>query len=404
MNHIGIIGGGASALICAIELARKKHRVILFEKNTKLGRKILATGNGKCNISNSAIHLSRYHGESVGNIKEILKRFDGLKCQDYFRTLGLEITQGSKGRLYPMSQQAMSVVDILVHEARILGVEILLETQVLSISKKAQKFLISTTNTTHEVNACVIATGSRAMPKWGSSSSCYDFAQSFGHRIVEPFASLVQLISHEAHLELVSGVRMDASVELYVNNQKIQNAQGDILFAPYGLSGDAILEISRKASHALMLRHKVDVSLDLIPHLSQEALQALLHKRLAYAQNKPLLLWLEGMLPKKLALFILQKEKLNTQESSKIGMKEIKKLVFALKHMRFSISETKGLESAEVCAGGVDVSELSEKTLMSKKVDNLYFCGEVLDVDGDCGGFNLHFAWASGYVVAHSIV
>ena len=130
----------------------------------------------------------------------------------------------------------------------------------------------------------------------------------------------------------------------------------------------------------------------------------MLHKRLAYAQNKPLLLWLEGMLPKKLALFILQKEKLNTQESSKIGMKEIKKLVFALKHMRFSIAGTKGFETAEVCAGGVDVSELSEKTLMSKNVDNLYFCGEVLDVDGDCGGFNLHFAWASGYVVAHSIV
>ena len=404
MSHVGIVGGGASGLVCAIELARLGHRVSVFEHNHKLGRKILATGNGKCNISNSSIHLSQYHGESIGRIEGVLKRFDAKKCQEYFRCLGLEMRENSDGRRYPMSHQATSVVDILVHEARLLGVTFFLETLVLDVQKKATTFLLKTPEKVYEVDVCVIATGSCAMPKLGSLSSGYTFAKAFGHRVVEPFASLVQLVSDEPFLELVSGVRMDARVVLYENNSIVNEAQGDVLFTPYGLSGDAILQISRKASLALTSHHSVDVSIDMMPFITQEALQGLLQKRLAYAKDKSLLLWLEGIIPKKLALFIVQKEKLtSTQEASKLGMKEVKKIVFALKQMRFRIVSTKGVESAEVCAGGVDLREIDAHTLMSKKVENLYFCGEVLDVDGDCGGFNLHFAWASGFCVGQGI-
>ena len=404
MRRVAIVGAGASGLVCAIETARKGLDVTLFEKNTKVGRKILATGNGRCNISNENITLSRYHGESPSFAKEALRRFDTSTCKNYFRSLGLEMRKGEEGRLYPMSHQASSVVDILLHEARSLGVHFMLESEVTRIETKGVTFGVYVNEQTYTFDACVIATGSVAMPTLGSSSSGYGFAKALGHSVIEAYPSLVQFVSHEAHLKEVSGVKMDAMVELYVANQKRASVQGDLLFTAYGLSGSAILDISRIASKAFVEGETVHVMLDLLPNLTREALNALLQKRLSFSKGKSLGLWLEGIIPKKLAQFIIHHTKLeHIQEASALGAKEIKKIVFALKALRITIEGTKGFESAEVCAGGVDVRELNAKNLMSQKIENLYFCGEVLDIDGDCGGFNLHFAWASGYLVAQSL-
>jgi len=404
MSRVAIIGAGASGLVCAIEAARKGHNVTLFEKNSKVGRKILATGNGKCNISNEKITITRYHGESPSFAKEPLRRFDTHTCKTYFRSLGLEMREGEEGRLYPMSHQASSVVDMLLHEARSLGVNFLLESEVSKIEKNSADFVVHAKEQTYHFDACVIATGSVAMPTLGSSGSGYGFAKALGHAVIEPYPSLVQFVSDEPHLKEVSGVKMEANVELYIANQKCANVQGDLLFTAYGLSGSTILDLSRKASHAFVEGEVVHVVLDLLPNLTRDALSALLQKRLAFAKDKSLSLWLEGMIPKKLAHFIVENIKLtHIKEASALGAKEIKKIVFALKALRITIKETKGFESAEVCAGGVDVRELDAKSMMSAKVKNLYFCGEVLDIDGDCGGFNLHFAWASGYLVGQSI-
>ncbi|MCD8544150.1 MAG: NAD(P)/FAD-dependent oxidoreductase [Sulfurospirillum cavolei] len=404
MSRVAIIGAGASGLVCAIEASRKGHSVTLFEKNGKVGRKILATGNGKCNISNEKISLERYHGASVGFAKEALRRFDTFTCKAFFRSLGLEMREGEEGRLYPMSHQASSVVDMLLHEVRSLHVSIVLESEVSKIEKKGAEFILHVNAQTYVFDACVIATGSVAMPTLGSSGSGYAFAKSLGHSVIEPYPSLVQFVCDEPHLKEVSGVKMDANVELYIANQKCQSVQGDLLFTAYGLSGSAILDLSRKASHALVHDESVHVVLDLLPMLSREALTSLLQKRLSVAKDKSLSLWLEGMIPKKLAHFIIENTKIaHLKEASALGVKEIKKIVFALKALRLHVKATKGFESAEVCAGGVDVSELDAKNLMSKKIANLYFCGEVLDIDGDCGGFNLHFAWASGYLVGQSL-
>jgi predicted Rossmann fold flavoprotein len=404
MSRVAIIGAGASGLVCAIEASRKGHSVTLFEKNSKVGRKILATGNGKCNISNEKISLERYHGESPSFAKEALRRFDTLTCKTFFRTLGLEMREGEEGRLYPMSHQASSVVDMLLHEVRALHVNIVLESEVTKIEKKDATFVLHVNAQTHVFDACVIATGSVAMPTLGSSNSGYGFAKTLGHSVIEPYPSLVQFVCDEPHLREVSGVKMDATVELYIDNQKCQSVQGDLLFTVYGLSGSAILDLSRKASHALVHHESVYVVLDLFPTLSREALTSLLQKRLSVAKEKSLSLWLEGMIPKKLAHFIIENTKIaHIKEASTLGAKEIKKIVFALKALRLHVKATKGFESAEVCAGGVDVRELDTKNLMSKKIANLYFCGEVLDIDGDCGGFNLHFAWASGYLVGQSV-
>lgn len=404
MSRVAIIGAGASGLVCAIEAARKGLHVTLFEKNGKVGRKILATGNGKCNISNEKISLERYHGASVGFAKEALRRFDTFTCKAFFRSLGLEMREGEEGRLYPMNHQASSVVDMLLHEVRSLHVSIVLESEVSKIEKKGDEFILHVNAQTYVFDACVIATGSVAMPTLGSSGSGYAFAKSLGHSVIEPYPSLVQFVCDEPHLKEVSGVKMDANVELYIANQKCQSVQGDLLFTAYGLSGSAILDLSRKASHALVHDESVHVVLDLLPMLSREALTSLLQKRLSVAKDKSLSLWLEGMIPKKLAHFIIENTKIaHLKEASALGVKEIKKIVFALKALRLHVKATKGFESAEVCAGGVDVRELEAKNLMSKKIANLYFCGEVLDIDGDCGGFNLHFAWASGYLVGQSL-
>jgi len=404
MSRVAIIGAGASGLVCAIEAARKAHTVTVFEKNSKVGRKILATGNGRCNISNENITLSRYHGEAPHAAKEALRRFDTSTCKAYFRALGLEMREGEEGRLYPMSHQASSVVDMLLHEARSLGVHFVLECEVLQIEKKGTEFVVHTKEQKHSFDVCVIATGSVAMPTLGSSGSGYGFAKALGHNVIEPYPSLVQFISDEPHLKEASGVKVDAGVELYIDNQKRQSVQGDLLFTAYGLSGSAILDVSRMASKAFVEGERVHVVLDLLPTLSREALTSLLQKRMSIAKEKSLSLWLEGIIPKKLAHFIIQNTKLgHIKEASMLGAKEIKKIVFAFKALRIDICDTKGFESAEVCAGGVDVRELDAKNLMSQKMKNLYFCGEVLDIDGDCGGFNLHFAWASGYLVGQSL-
>lgn len=402
--NVAIIGGGASGLVCAIEAARKGHQVSVFEKNTKLGRKILATGNGKCNISNLHLNPMRYHGESPQFVTSILKRFDAFTCKAYFRILGLEMREGEEGRLYPMSHQASSVVDMLVHEGRSLGVQFLCEREVRLIACKDAQFALHVKEEEYLFDACVIATGSLAMPSLGSSGSGYAFAKAFGHSVIEPYPSLVQLLSDEAHLSLASGVKVDAGVELFVSARSSMHVQGDVLFTNYGISGSAILDISRKASHALKEGEAVFVVLDLMPHFDKNALEALLQKRLAYAGDKSLALWLEGIIPKKLALFVIHTCKLeHIKNASMLNTKEIKKLLFTLKALRLHVKGTKGFESAEVSAGGIDVRELDEKSLMSKKVKHLYFCGEVLDIDGDCGGFNLHFAWGSGFCVGQGL-
>ncbi|WP_263831833.1 NAD(P)/FAD-dependent oxidoreductase [Sulfurospirillum oryzae] len=404
MSRIAIIGAGASGLVCAIEASRKGHVVSVFEKNSKVGRKILATGNGRCNISNEKINISRYHGEAPSFAKEALRRFDTFTCKAYFRSLGLEMREGEEGRLYPMSHQASSVVDMLLHEARSLGVSFLLESEVLKIEKNSTEFVLHVKDAKQTFDACVIASGSVAMPTLGSSGSGYAFAKALGHCVIEPYPSLVQFICDEPHLKEVSGVKVDAGVELYIANQKRQSVQGDLLFTAYGLSGSAILDISRTASKAFVEGESVHVVVDLLPNLSREALSSLLQKRLTCAKGKSLSLWLEGIIPKKLAHFIVENTKLTPiKEASTLGAKEMKKLVFALKSLPLHVKATKGFESAEVCAGGVDVRELDAKSMMSSKVKNLYFCGEVLDIDGDCGGFNLHFAWASGFLVGQNL-
>ena len=392
--NIAIIGAGASGLITSIFLAKKNHKVTIYEKNNKVGKKLLATGNGRCNVTNENININNFYSHSnINQIKSILENFNYKKCKNFFNNIGVEFVNNEIGRVYPMSQNASSIVDSLEYEALNNGVSIHLNSKIENINYDGKYYILSGNQ---KYDKLIIATGSIAMPKLGGDSSGYSFAKQFKHNIVEPFASLVQLVSDNKNLDMITGVKIDGVVE---------NKQGDILFTKYGLSGSAILDISREISYKLQHQKSVKVSIDILPTFSKNKLVDMLLQRAKTLANKDIYQWLDGIVNKKLSRYIITVSNIpnNIQSAKFLNRKDILKIAHTLKNLEFNIVDTKGFETCEVCAGGVTIDDINLHTMESKLQKNLYFVGEVLDIDGDCGGYNLHFAWASGYTLANNI-
>jgi predicted Rossmann fold flavoprotein len=388
-----IIGAGASGLVAAIEAAKKGAQVTIFEKNLKCGRKLLATGNGRCNITNVDLDLGHFHGNNPKAIEQILRSFDTNSCVDYFRKIGLEIIEAENGKYFPMSGQARSVVELLVFTCKELGVSILLDSEVLQLKCEKEQFALQTDGQTHYFDRVLIASGSIASPGLGSSESGLEFARELGHNIYPTFASLVQLITKK-DLKSISGVKLSCVVNVLIQGKKTNHFEGDVLFTNYGLSGLAILDASRSVGLALEAGDRASIALDLFPSFTKEALRGIFLRRMKQFPSMPILKWLEGVIHHKIAKFLISE--LGLSFEGNLDSKTLNKLVHTCKHLEFEVEETRGSKSAEVMAGGVALDEVNPKTMASNKINGLYFSGEVLDVDGDCGGYNLHFAWASG--------
>ena len=397
---VAIIGAGASGLVAAITAARKGAKVHVYEKNKKIGKKILATGNGRCNVTNLHVELSNYHGSTPSFVNPSLSRFSTSTCRAFFSELGVELVEGQRGRLYPRSLQSSSIVELLVYECKRLHVEFFLEQEVEKITNTNGKFSLHVEGKTLHVNKVLVATGGLAMPTLGASDSGYMFAKSFGHSMVPTHPSLVQIECKE-DLKPISGVKVEGSIEVYEDGQIKTSASGDILFTNYGISGSAILDISRVVSHALLYKRVLHVKIDLLPEYSKEQLKNLLKKRLTHSNGKSVALWLDGFINSKLANFI--EKSLHVKSADALNNKELTKLVYALKNMTLHVSDTKGFKTAEVTAGGVNTNDINSQTMESKLQSGLYFSGEVVDIDADCGGYNLHWAWASGMCAGHNI-
>lgn len=380
--------------------ARNGASVTLFEQNKKIGRKILATGNGRCNVTNRFIETSRFHGAKPSFVNASINRFTAKKCEEFFRELGIEFIEGAENRLYPMSQQSSSITDMLGFECERLGVKIALESEVTQINKNEEFFALHVKDSVYHFDRVLVATGGLAMPTLGSNDSGHIFATSFGHSLIPTFASLVQLVTKEDFVKDVSGVKFDGEVSLHVDGTLAQQTRGDVLFTNYGISGSAILDISRKAGEALHGNKEVQLRVDLLPEFSKENLRNLLKNRLKFSNGKSVELWLDGLINKKLAHLVARLANLprHIKTADDLNQKDVGRLVFALKEVKLTITDTKGFKSAETTAGGIDVREINPETMESKKVQGLYFTGEVLDIDGDCGGFNLHWAWSSGFM------
>ncbi len=391
-----IIGAGAAGLCAAITAARAGQSVTLLEQNTKIAKKILVSGNGKCNIDNKYIDSRRFHSQNPSFIEDVLTAYGFDVVEKFFTSIGLELTEGKEGKIFPMSLQASSVVELLEYEAKRAGVEIFCDCTVTSIDKNADTFTVETSQGSKISKKLLLTSGSPAAPQLGGSNSGYAFAAKMGHSLVPRHPSLVQLCSEENWVKSASGVKVAGLAQLYANGEYITEKKGDLLFTNYGISGLAILDLSREVSTRLANFDYCELNLDLMPELSKEKLTNLLLSRIKKESEKPLALWLQGIINKKLISIILEQSKCKVRVEDQLNRKEINKLVHTIKNLKLSINDTKGFAGAEVATGGIDTTEVNPKTMESKLVPNLYFAGEILDVDGDRGGFNFHFAWVTG--------
>jgi len=393
MKKIAIIGAGASGIFCSILCAKKGYIIDVFEQNTKCAKKILVSGNGRCNITNTTVSQNNYFCDNFNFVKHALELFSFTDFQKFCSSIGLELDIKNDGKVYPLSNEAKSVAGLLENYARSLGVNFHTDTKITHISTLFEKY-----------DAVVVASGSQAASHLGGNSDGQKFASEFGHTIVPNYPSLVQLELNSKSHEKMSGAKVDGVVTLLVNSKAVENVAGDILFTNYGVSGFAVLDISQKASQSLLHYQAVDISVNLLPKYTSQSLSAYIMKLAQIHPSLSFLDLLHGLLPLKIAKTLLDTLELSyTSIVSTINTKLSKKIANQILNWRFEVKDTHGFRHAEVAGGGVDTSEINPLTMESLKQKNLYFIGEVLDVVGARGGFNFTWAWASAFSCAKDL-
>ncbi len=400
-RKIVIIGGGASGLIAAIVAARNGGDVTILERTNRVGKKILATGNGRCNLTNTNINIKRYHGNNPKFAYGALNQFDEQQTMDFFEYLGIRCKVEEEGKVYPSSDQASSVLDVMRYELEKLGVKEHCEAEVVKVKKVKDTFNITLTDgTTVTGDKVILATGGKASPKLGSNGSGYQLATSLGHRVNTPFPALVQLKLKAGFLKQIKGVKFIGQASITVDEKTLRVEGGEILWTDYGISGPPILQLSRTAAEMLEKKKKTWIHVDLFPQFTSEELKEILRLRLAYQPEKPLDFSFVGLINKRMIPTILNEAGIIkiTKSSKDVGEGELNNIIHILKDWKIEITDTQSWDNAQVTAGGVDVKEIEPKSMESKLVEGLYIVGEVLDIDGDCGGFNLQWAWSSGYI------
>lgn len=398
-----VVGGGAAGLMAAIHAARHGNTTAIIEHKERLGKKILATGNGKCNYTNLYQEMECYRGGNPKLAMDIVSQFDYHKTIAFFQSIGI-YPKVRNGYVYPYSEQAASVSDVLIMECEQLKVTSFLSENVTQVRKVKGEFLITTNSTQYQTRNVILATGGCASPKQGSDGSGYLIAKALGHRIITPFPALVQLKAREKYGKVISGVRCEAKGRLLSENQEIVSESGEYLFTDYGISGIPILQMSRYAVELVEKRKEVILILDFFPGLSNQELFAMLKERIKHNPYKTIEKSMVGLLNHKLIYLILREGKFYLEQTcTLIKEKEIHYLVKMLKEFTLTINGFNGFDQAQVSAGGVDLSEVNPNTLESKLVKGLFFAGEILDVDGTCGGYNLQWAWSSGYLAGISV-
>lgn len=399
MNNIAIIGGGASGLMAALFAARNSANVIVYEHNNGVGKKILASGNGRCNIINTSATPDDYAGKDPSFIAYALKQMNFHYFQSLCHSIGLILDIKEDGRCYPLSNEAKSVQQALMNAVLQAGATILTEHKVMSLSKKEAIFTVVTDQGSRPFDKVLIATGSEAAPQLGASADGYIFAAHFGHCIHPAYPSLVQLHLASKYPSKMAGIKITAEVSLIIDGKVVQKVTGDTLFASYGISGLAILDISEKASHALLNKQRVSIRLNLLPRYGREELETILKNLFTAIPAYTLESSLCGILPAKIVSSLLSEASLDaTADASSLTTKEIKKLVHLIGEWKFEVNGTHGFKHAEVSGGGIDTAQINPKTMESTLISGLYFAGEVMDIVGKRGGYNFHFAWASGMI------
>lgn len=404
--RIAIIGAGAAGIIAAITAKRinKNIHIDLFDVNKGIGKKILASGNGRCNISNSNITNENYIGENPDFVNYALKQFTFNDFEKFCKSFGLLLDIKDTCKVYPLSNEAKSVVNLLNDALLDLNVNLILETRIIDIVKENEKFnLISEENTFKNYDKVLISSGLAAAPQLKSTEDGMNIATKFGHSFNITYPSLVGLQTDFELSSKVQGVKKEAMVTLYVDGQKEKEIFGDLLFTKYGLSGFSILDISQYAVLPLEYFQNVQLGINLFPKQNRNEVLGMIESLFKTIPNQNAVSLLTGVVSNKLAPVIFEINKIDKETLAKdINAKQIRAIVNNLINWKFKITGTQGFQHAEASGGGVRVDEVDSKTYESKKCPNLYLAGEVLDIVGNRGGFNLHFAWASGYLAGKS--
>lgn len=386
--QVGIIGAGASGMAAAISAKRAGKSVIIFERMASLGKKLLACGGGRCNFLNEKLDETYYNLESRRLVKSIFACFGKKDILDFFKDLGL-YSFSEAGRIFPMTNQASTVLRVLEIELKKLGVCLELSFEAAHVSWEREGFLVSScTNKKTICENLIIAAGGKSYPALGSNGGCYRFCREFGHRIVEPVPSAVALEVEDKFCHLLQGQKVSVSLKSVIEGKISSKVEGELLFAKYGLSGTAVLDVSRDISIALNRQpaRKAEVLVDFIPFLEEQPLKNEIARRINNAIEPEDLLC--GILPNKFGIAL----------SGILKAKQPEKIAGALKHKNFKVLRTRGWNEAEFTCGGIDTSQVNPETLESRLKKGLYFCGEILDVDGKRGGYNLAWAFSSGLI------
>ena len=405
---IAIIGGGAAGIMAAITAKRlnKNLQIDLFDANKSIGKKILASGNGRCNITNTNITSKNYIGENPDFTTFALKEFDFKAFEKFCKSVGLLLDVKESGKVYPLSNEAKSVTNLLQLCLEDLGVNIFSEHFVKDIEKIDDKFAIKTDEFEYkDYDKVLISNGLGAAPQLNASESGLDFASKFGHSFNPTYPSLVGLQTDAIYNSKLQGVKKECNVSLFVNGNLEQEIFGDVLFTSYGVSGFAILDVSQLAALNLSSYQDVKIAINFFPKINKNDLADQIQSLFKTAPNQKAVDILTGMVSNKIAPVLLDicKISLNTK-ASEINAKQIKAIAYQLNQWKLKVIDTQGFGHAEASGGGVRTVEIDNKTYESKLCKGLFFAGEVLDIVGNRGGFNLHFAWASGYLVGKSLV
>jgi len=410
---VAVVGAGASGTVAAITAARAGARVILLEHMDQPAKKILSTGNGRCNYTNADWDTGSYFCGRPGFVQGILSRFPYDATIAFFEGLGIRPVQKNGSCIYPESGQASSVRSVLLSETERLGIPLVTSLGIRGIKKDGGMFVISAKTGMYYSRTCILATGGKAAKNTGSDGSGYLYAQGFGHRIKKPLPALVALAADYKKWRLPSGVRVPCAASLFIQKGKAEKGGrdcfdkraarecGELQVTDYGISGIVIFQLSGLASRALDGGRRVCVSLDFKPDEPSERLFSYLGGRFFsdYLRDRSVCGALTGFLPDRLAAALTVRAGLPEHlRASACTERDIHRLCRVIKDCRIEITGTKGFDHAQVTSGGLDVSELDAETLESSLVPGLYFCGEILDVDAKCGGYNLQWAWSSGAV------
>lgn len=388
MKKVVIIGGGASGMMAAIQAARTGAAVTLLEHNEKPGKKILATGNGRCNLTNLVQEPSRYRSSQPDFPWKIITQYPLEDTLAFFSELGI-YTKDRNGWVYPYSDQAAGVAQVLELEARHQKVKIKTTEEVTDILREDGQYLVKTATWQYPCNSVIISCGSSASNVEGSSTTGYELAEKLGHTVVKPLPSLCGIRGKDNYYAKWAGSRMDGRITLEIDGETVGEEQGEILFTEYGISGIGVFQLSRYAVRGTAEGKIATYHLDLMPQLTKEELVKLLLDRQQAGSYKNPQELLIGLLPRKMIDVLVKK----TYEPEKIAER--------LKDWQVPVKGAYALQQAQICSGGVDPRELTEQ-LESRLHPGIYFTGEVIDVDGPCGGYNLQWAWSSGAVAGRA--